>query len=125
MLGSKRLDAITTQHVERLKFELRGKAPKTVNNVLTCFSKLLKVAVEWDELERMPCVVRLLKIPTVSPVFWDFDEYARLIEAASYSDTGTSVVVLLGAPARAADRAYGAAFVKRQIRVERSNSGAK
>lgn len=34
-LGSKRLDAITSEDVQRLKGHLKDKAPKTVNNVLT------------------------------------------------------------------------------------------
>lgn len=46
-LGSKRLDAITTEDVQRLKHHLRDKAPKTVNNVLTVLNTLLKKAVEW------------------------------------------------------------------------------
>src|SRR5919201_4494748 len=35
LLGSRRLDAITTEDVQRLKTHLRDRAPKTVNNVLT------------------------------------------------------------------------------------------
>jgi len=37
---------------------------KTVNNVLTALSKCLKVAVEWDVMERVPCTIRLLKVST-------------------------------------------------------------
>ena len=59
-LGPKRLDAITNEPVQRLKLALSERAPKTVNNVLTVLSTLLKKAVEWGELERLPCVVRLL-----------------------------------------------------------------
>ncbi len=125
-LGAKRLDHIATNDIERLKFELRSKSPKTVNNVLTCLSKLLKVAVEWGEMDRMPCVVRLLKTPTGSAIFWDFDEYVRLVAAAEQVDTATLVTVLLGGDAglRAGEmRALEWSdldFVKRQIRVERS-----
>ena len=60
----------------------RSQAPKTVNNVLTVLSVLLKKAVEWDVIERMPCTIRLLPIPKPSASFHDFDEYERLVEAA-------------------------------------------
>jgi hypothetical protein len=52
-LGAKRLDAITTDDVQKLKHRLRDRAPKTVNNVLTVLSVLLKKAVEWDAIERV------------------------------------------------------------------------
>ena len=72
-LGTKRLDAITTEDVQRLKHQLRDRAPKTVNNVLTVLNMLLKKAVEWDVIERMPCAVKLLPVPKPSMGFYDFD----------------------------------------------------
>src|SRR5581483_1706903 len=42
LLGTKRLDAITTEDVQRLKTQLKDRAPKTVNNVLTVLNVLLK-----------------------------------------------------------------------------------
>ena len=45
-LGPKRLDAITNEQVQRLKLALSHRAPKTVNNVLTVLSTLLKKAME-------------------------------------------------------------------------------
>lgn len=62
-LGPKRLDAITNEQVRRLKLALSERAPKTVNNVLTVLSTLLKKAVEWGELERLPCVVKFCRFP--------------------------------------------------------------
>ena len=50
----KKLDAITTEDVQRLKRRLTDTAPKTVNNVLTVLNVMLKKAVEWDVIERMP-----------------------------------------------------------------------
>ena len=41
-LGTKRLDAISSEDVQHLKNHLRQKAPKTVNNVLTVLNTLLK-----------------------------------------------------------------------------------
>jgi hypothetical protein len=58
LLGTKRLDAISSEDVQRLKNRLRDRAPKTVNNVLTVLNMLLKKAVEWDVFDRMPCAIR-------------------------------------------------------------------
>ena len=54
-LGDKRLDAISTEDVQRLKSALVERQPKTVNNVLTVLSVMLKTAVEWGVIERVPC----------------------------------------------------------------------
>ncbi len=62
-LGTKRLDAITNEDVQRLKVHLRERAAKTVNNVLTVLNTLLRVAVEWDVIARVPCAIRLLPTP--------------------------------------------------------------
>jgi hypothetical protein len=51
--------------VQRLKLALREKAPKTVNNVLTVFSMLLKKAAEWGVIERMPCVIKFATGPEI------------------------------------------------------------
>jgi hypothetical protein len=82
LLGSKRLDAIGNEQVQRLKHSLQHRSPKTVNNMLTVLNVLLKKAVEWNVLDRMPCTIRLLPIPKPSAGFYDFDDYERLVEAA-------------------------------------------
>jgi integrase len=97
-LGTKRLDAITTESVQQLKHHLRDRAPKTVNNVLTVLNVLLKKAVEWDVIERMPCTIRLLPIPKGSAGFYDFDEYERLIGTAK-ADRNGYLIALLGGEA--------------------------
>jgi integrase len=100
LLGSKRLDAITTEEVQRLKHRLADRAPKTVNNVLTVLNMLLKKAVEWDVIERVPCTVKLLPVPKPTMGFYDFDEYERLVEgAAASSDSNEFIIVLLGGEA--------------------------
>jgi hypothetical protein len=68
--------------VQRQKAQLRDKAPRTVNNVLTVLNVLLEKAVEWDVIERVPCTSRLLPIPQPSAGLYDFDEYERLVAAA-------------------------------------------
>jgi len=97
-LGHKRLDAVTNEDVQRLKQVLQAKAAKTANNVLAVLSKLLKVAVDWNVIERMPCTVRLLRIPKTEASFHDFEEYERLVKAAA-EDGQTLPIVLLGGDA--------------------------
>jgi hypothetical protein len=52
-------------------------------------SVLLKKALEWEVIERMPCAVKLLPIAKGSTTFYDFDEYERLVEAARLLDVRT------------------------------------
>jgi integrase len=99
LLGSKTLDAITNETVQRLKHQLRDRAPKTVNNVLTVLNVMLKKAVEWDVIDRMPCTIRVLPIPKASMGFYDFDEYERLVAAAKGADRNAYLIVLLGGEA--------------------------
>lgn len=98
-LGPKKLDAITNEAVQRLKAGLVTKAPKTVNNVLTVLNTLLKTAVAWDLIERVPCTIRLLPAPSSSPGFHDFDAFERLVAAATQLDARTLLVILLAGEA--------------------------
>jgi integrase len=126
ILGSKKLDAITTEEVQRLKHQLQDRTPKTVNNVLSVLNVMLKKAVEWGAIERMPCTIRLLPIPKPSAGFYDFDPFERLIEAARSSDPNGYLVVLLGGEAglrcgeMMALEWQDVDFQKRQICVQRS-----
>jgi hypothetical protein len=61
--GDKRLDEISTEDVQRLKAALVERAPKTVNNVLTVLSVVLRTAVNWGVIARVPCWIKLLKAP--------------------------------------------------------------
>jgi integrase len=99
LLGAKRLDEISSEDIQRLKSRLRDRAPKTVNNVLAVLGVLLKKAVEWDVIDRMPCAIRLLPIPKPSAGFYDFEEYERLVEAAKAADPNAYLIVLLGGDA--------------------------
>jgi integrase len=125
-LGHKRLDAITNHDVQRLKHHLREKAPKTVNNVLTVLNKMLKVAVEWEEITHVPCSITLLKVGHVAIRFWDEDEFSRLVAAGERLGSDAHVAVLLGGDAGLRSGEIRALewtdidFVTRQIRVERS-----
>jgi len=98
-LGQKPLDRITNEDVQRLKRGMETKAAKTVNNALAVLSVLLKKAIEWDIIDRMPCTIRLLRTPNPSPRFHDFDQYERLVEVANMVDRETRLIVLLGGEA--------------------------
>jgi integrase len=99
VLGAKRLDAITNEQVQKLKLALAQRAPKTVNNVLTLLSTLLKKAVEWGELDKLPCAVRLLPNPKKTMGFHDFEEYERLLTVAQKRSPEACLMVLLGGEA--------------------------
>jgi integrase len=98
-LGHKRIDSIKSEDVQRLKRSLEAKAPKTVNNILAVLSVILKRAVEWEVIERMPCAVKLLPAPKGSTRFYDFGEYERIVEASGNLDPRTHLIVLLGGEA--------------------------
>jgi integrase len=124
VLGSKKLDAITNEHVQRLKRQLVDHAAKTANNVLTVLNVMLKKAVEWDLIERMPCTVRLLPIPKPSAGFYDFDEYEQMV-AAARDGTAVLIVLLGGEAGLRCGEMIGLQWddvdlIKRQLRVERS-----
>jgi integrase len=76
-----------------------ARAPKTVNNVLTVLSALLKKAVEWGELDRLPCTIKLLANPKRTMGFHDFAEYERLLMVAQKRSREAYLVVLLGGDA--------------------------
>jgi integrase len=125
-LGRKPLDAITNETVQRLKHELRHKSAKTINNVLTVLNVLLKQAVEWDVIERMPCMARLLPIPRGSAGFYDFDEYERLVAAAQIDPTAHLIVLLGGEAGLRCGEIMALEWgdvdlAKRQLRVQRSD----
>ena len=98
-LGAKRLDAITNEQVQKLKLALARRAPKTVNNVLTLLSTLLKKAVEWGDLDKLPCTIKLLPNPRKTMGFHDFEEYERLLAAAQNRSAEAFLMVLLGGDA--------------------------
>ncbi|MGH9387318.1 MAG: tyrosine-type recombinase/integrase [Vicinamibacterales bacterium] len=98
LLGDRRLDVVRTEDVQRLKAALGHRAPKTVNNVLTVLSVMLRTAVEWDVITHVPCVIKLLKTTKGAASFYDFDEYERLVEA-SRRDQQSHLVALLGGEA--------------------------
>ena len=98
-LGSRTLDRITNEQVQRLKLHLHDKSPKTINNVLSVLNVLLKQAVEWGVLDKMPCSIRLVRVPRSDAAFHDFDDYERLLMAAQTIDPRSYLIALLGGEA--------------------------
>jgi integrase len=99
VLGDRRLDGISDEDVQRLKAALGSKSRKTVNNVLSVLNKALKVAVRWKVISAMPCTIELVKVSNIVPRFYEFAEYARLVEAADRTDSRTLTLVLPGGDA--------------------------
>jgi integrase len=93
------LDTISNEQVQRLKLSLHEKSPKTVNNVLSVLNVLLKQALEWGVLEKMPCSIRLVKVPRTDAAFHDFDDYERLLKVAQTIDPRSYLIALLGGEA--------------------------
>ena len=83
-LGDLRLDQVTYAVIEDFKIGLaktrintdksyrvakidakssRLLSAKTINNVLSVLNVLLKQAVEWGVLDKMPCSIRLVRVP--------------------------------------------------------------
>jgi integrase len=125
LLGPMMLDAITNETVQRLKHTLEKRSVKTVNNVLTVLSVMLKKAVEWEIIERLPCTIRLLPIPKPSVGFYDFEEYERLVQAARQDPHAYLIVLLGGEAGLRCGEMLGLEWsdvdpVKRQLCVQRS-----
>jgi integrase len=72
---------------------------KTVNNVLTVLSTILKVAAKWKVTERMHAQIESLKVPPPGFSFYEFDEYEALVEAAERCGLDVLIAVLLGGDA--------------------------
>ncbi|WP_258183081.1 tyrosine-type recombinase/integrase [Enhygromyxa salina] len=99
MFGDRRLDQLRQEDIQRLKGKLAELSAKTVNNVLTTLSTMLKAAVDWDVIPEMPVRIKQLKVTTPEMDFYDFDEYERIVEAAKTFDPRIHIMVLLGGDA--------------------------
>ena len=97
-LGTKRLDEITEGDVQAIKARLKDKKPKTVNNVLATLSKMLRVAKRLRVITGLPVEsFELLRVRSKPPVFYDFEEYDRLVAAAgALGDRVLAMVLLAG-----------------------------
>jgi integrase len=59
---------------------------------------MLRTAVEWGVIERLPCSIKMLPTMKSAASFHDFEEYERLV-AVARSEPQTYLVVLLGGEA--------------------------
>ena len=98
-LGTKELDRITNEDVQRLKSTLCEKSPKTVNNVLATLSRMLTVAVEWGVIDALPCTVKQLKTPRPAVAFHDFEDFESLVTSTKVIDPNSYLITLLGGEA--------------------------
>jgi hypothetical protein len=62
--------------------------------VLTTLSVVLKTAVEWGVIERVPCSIRLLRTPKSAASFYDLDEYERLVDASRTESQNLATAIL-------------------------------
>lgn len=93
----KRLSEISDIDVTRLKADLRCSA-KRVNNILSVLNRMLRCAVRWGVLARMPVQVDFLKTAAPDVAFYEEDEYRRLVEGAK-ENAQIAAMVLLGGEA--------------------------
>jgi integrase len=97
--GSKRLDELTPEDIQRFKGQRRHLANTTVNHQLTVLRTMIKVAIEWGVIERSPVEVKQLKPTKTTMDFYDFDEFEAVVAAAAKLDSRALLIVLLGGEA--------------------------
>lgn len=99
LFGDVRLDKIRHEQVQELKASLKSHEDKTVNNILAILSRLLRRAVDWGAIDKMPCKVELVKVAKEEMEFFEADQLGRLVQAAGRLGTEHLCIVLLGADA--------------------------
>lgn len=93
------IDTIDAAAVQRVKAELSELAPKTVNNVLSVLSGMLRAAVKWGVIKHAPSVDQVKAHKRVMN-YYDFEPYEKLVAgAAKVPDWRALAVVLLGGDA--------------------------
>jgi hypothetical protein len=55
---------------------------------------MLKKAVEWRVLDRVPCAVRLMPTPKPDLAFHDLDRYSAVVGSAEQLDWRAELIVL-------------------------------
>jgi integrase len=95
VLGELRLDEIDAEAVQRLKAERSGLMATTVNKMLARLKSMLRTAVEWGLLERLPPIKRL-KEPKLEKPHYTPEADRRLLQAARARDPRLYTVILLG-----------------------------
>jgi integrase len=95
-MGAKRLDAITAKVIDAYKAEkLKERLNrKSINNQLSTLRRLLRKAVDWQELDSAP-KVEPFRLPDSEFGFLSFSEAERLIAAAEEGLWRTMVITAL------------------------------
>ncbi|MCC7181693.1 MAG: hypothetical protein IT177_25155 [Acidobacteria bacterium] len=70
-----------------------------MNNVLSVLSMLLKQAVEWGVLDKLPCSIRMVRVACTDAAFHDFEAFERLLKATLTIDPPSYLIELLGGEA--------------------------
>ncbi len=99
--GSRKLNAITKQDIQRLEADLVGtRERKTVNNVLAVLKSILGEAVDASVITEIPCPIKVQRVaPGIDISFHEVEDLERLVEAAQDLDWRAHLAVLLGAEA--------------------------
>jgi integrase len=97
--GSKRLDELTQEDIQRFKGQRAHLDNKTVNNQLNVLRTMIKAAVEWGVIEQSSVRIKDLKATKPTIEFYDFDEFEVLVDAATKVAPRVLVFVLLGGEA--------------------------
>lgn len=99
LLGKRELASVSNADVATLKGRLAAMSPKSVNNTLSVLSRCLRCAVEWGELDKMPCQIRLLQLADQSFRWYEVHDYRRLVDAAKKVGPRVHLLVLLAGSA--------------------------
>lgn len=100
LLGSLRLDAINDLAVQRVKLKLQEAelSEKTKTCVLSLLSEVLTQAVEWGEIGKAP-KIKLPRFMQPEMGFYDFEEWASLVDGANRAGPMVRAAILLGGDA--------------------------
>ncbi|MCB9756606.1 MAG: site-specific integrase [Myxococcales bacterium] len=96
VLGEVPLDEVGASHVQALK--RRGLKASTTNQVLAKLRAILRVAARWELIEHAPEITELREDKR-QPGFYDFEAYARLVQAAREFGPEALALVRLGGDA--------------------------
>ena len=100
MRGRLRLDEIGNAEIARFRAKLvkAELEEKSMNNILGVLSNPLRHAEEVQVIDRAPRI-GLFRVERPEIISWEFEEYARLVEAARTEGDPRLVAVLLAGEA--------------------------
>lgn len=98
-LAPRTMESFAKDDEDAIKARLFDRKPKTVNNVLAVVSGMFTTAVERGDLPRAPVKIDFLPVTQPPIQFFDFEQYAELVDAAHRVGPEVEVFVLLGGDA--------------------------